>query len=132
MGLKEHERIHEHDRPFSCSNGDKTLIPADVDKVDMVLLKQFKKQKNLCNNMIKKDIRKALGKNVSNKSSITEIWKAIVDILKPERMACNSWKIEVDGEYIEAPEELVEAEWPKFSRTIDMDNQHFNFKRSVS
>ena len=98
----------------------------------MVLLKQFKKQKNLCNNMIKKDIRKALGKNVSNKSSITEIWKAIVDILKPERMACNSWKIEVDGEYIEAPEELVEAEWPKFSRTIDMDNQHFNFKRSVS
>ena len=75
----------------------------------MTLLKQFKKQKNFCNNLIKKDIRKALGRNVNSKSSVTEVWKAIIDILKPEKMACNSWKIDVDGEYIEAPEELAEA-----------------------
>ena len=82
--FKEHERTH---------TGENLLIPSDIDKVDMPLLRKFKKQKNFCNNLIKRDIRKALGRNVNNKSSLTEIWKAIVDILKPERMACNNWKI---------------------------------------
>ena len=43
---------------MNFSGGDKTLIPSDVDKVDMALLKKLKKQKNLCNNLIKKDIKK--------------------------------------------------------------------------
>ena len=41
---------------MNFSGGDKTLIPSDVDKVDMALLKKLKKQKNLCNNLIKKNI----------------------------------------------------------------------------
>ena len=86
----------------------------------MTLLKQFKKQKNFCNNLIKKDIRKTLGRNVNSKSSVTEVWKAIIDILKPEKMACNSWKMDVDGEYIEAPEELAEAFFNFFKEKVEI------------
>ena len=95
--LKEHEKIHSDETPFSCSvcdkkfseitsleihektHSDNRLVPSDIEKVDMTLLRQFKKQKNYCNNLIKRDIRKALGRNIKSTSSVTEIWKAIVD-----------------------------------------------------
>ena len=78
--------------------------------------KLFKKQKNHTNNLIREDIKKAMGRNIDSNSTPTEIWKAINDILKPERMACNHWKIKVNDEYIEEPDILAD-EFNKFFKT---------------
>ena len=76
-------------------------------------LKLYKKQKNYVNNLVKQDIRKAFGRNINSNSTPAEIWRAIADVLKPERMACSHWKIKIDGEYVEAPDILAE-EFNKF------------------
>ena len=78
--------------------------------------KLFKKQKNHTNNLIREDIKKAMGRNIDSNSTPTEIWKAINDILKPERMACNHWKIKVNDRYIEEPD-ILANEFNKFFKT---------------
>ena len=73
--------------------------------VDFELQKQLKKQCNYCNKLTKKAVRSKVGKNVTNKSSIKEVWNCINDILKPKSMNSENMKIETDGYLIEEPQE---------------------------
>ena len=59
--------------------------------------------------MIKKAVREETGKNVTESSSTKEVWKAVGDILKLERLSKNTLEIEHDNRIIDDPAELAEA-----------------------
>ena len=46
-------------------------------KVDKELERKFKKHRNYCNKMIRKAVREKTGKNITNLSSVREIWDSI-------------------------------------------------------
>ena len=64
---------------------------------------KFKKHRNYTNNLIKKAVRENTGKNITSASNVKDIWNSINDILKPEKVAKNSIKIETNGKLIEDP-----------------------------
>jgi hypothetical protein len=57
--------------------------------------------------MIKKAVRVNNGQNVSSVSTVKEIWNNINDILKPEKSARSSLKIETENKIIADPLELA-------------------------
>ena len=77
-------------------------------KVDKELERKFKKHRNYSNKMIKRAVRENAGKNISNDSSVKEIWSSINDILRPEMINKKSLKIEIESQVIEDPHELAE------------------------
>ena len=80
--LNQHEAEHQSDKPFSCKKCGKNFVKNEVlGREFMKQLKLYKKHKNFVNNLIKKDIRKALGRNIDSNSSPAEIWRAIADVL---------------------------------------------------
>ena len=58
--------------------------------------------------MIKKEVRANIGKNITNMSSVNEVWNCINDILKPENSSKSNLKIETENQLIEDPHELAE------------------------
>ena len=76
-------------------------------KLDLNLVKEFKKQKNYCNKLIKRAVREKNGQNITNESSVNEVWNSINYILKPEKSAKSSLKIETENQVIEEPLELA-------------------------
>ena len=60
---------------------------------DAVLEREFKKHRNYTNNLIKKAVREKAGKNISNESTVKQVWEGINDIIKPERNTKNFLKI---------------------------------------
>ena len=60
------------------------------------LQKEFKKQNNYCNKLIKKAVRKNRGQNITSVSNAKEIWNSINDILQPERLSNINIKIETE------------------------------------
>ena len=84
---------------ISVKNGEK----------DLDLLKELKKHSNFTNKMIKKAVRVNNGQNVSSVSTVKEIWNNINDILKPEKSARSSLKIETENKIIADPLELAET-----------------------
>ena len=79
------------------------------DEVDFELLKELKKHNNFCNKIIKKAVREKNGHNITEKSSLNQVWNTVNDILKPERSARSSVKIETENKVIENPLELAET-----------------------
>ena len=76
---------------------------------DLDLLKELKKHSNFTNKMIKKAVRVNNGQNVSSVSTVKEIWNNINDILKPEKSARSSLKIETENKIIADRLELAET-----------------------
>ena len=76
---------------------------------DLKLEEQFKKHRNYCNKMIKNAVRENAGKNITSASNVKDIWNSIGDILKPERLAKPSIKIQSGDELIEDPLQLAET-----------------------
>ena len=77
-------------------------------KIDTEMEKQYKKMNNYCNKMIKKSVKEITGENISDASSVKEIWKSINIILKPENSNKKVLKIETNDRTIEDPLELAE------------------------
>ena len=78
-------------------------------EVDHELIKELKKHNNYCNKLIKKAVREMNGQNITSVSSVKEVWNSLNDILKPDRVARNSLKIETENKSIEDPLELAES-----------------------
>merc|ERR1712086_178695 len=77
-------------------------------KSDATFERKFKKQRNYTNNLIKKAVREKAGRNISNESTMKQIWDGINDIIKPERNAKNFIKIETEEGIIEDPLQVAE------------------------
>ena len=80
---------------------------------DATLERTFKKQRNYTNSLIKKAVREKAGRNITNESTMKEVWKGINDIIKPERNTKNFLKIETEEGTLEDPLQLAE-EFVKF------------------
>ena len=76
--------------------------------VDRNFEKDFKKYNNFCNNLVKKSVKQACGKNITKESSVNDVWKAVRYVLKPESTARNQLKINVENKVIEDPQVLAE------------------------
>ena len=70
---------------------------------DLKLVKQYKKHRNYCNNLMKKAVREITGKNITSASNVKDIWNSISDILRPERLDKPSIKIQIGDQSIEDP-----------------------------
>ena len=79
-----------------------------IGQIDVELEKKFKKHRNYCNKLIKRAVREKAGTNISNVSNVKQVWKSINDILKPENIAKNSIKIQLNNDIIEDPQQLAE------------------------
>ena len=82
---------------------------------DLKLEKQYKKQRNYCTKVIKNAVREITGKSITSASSGKEIWNSINDILRPERLAKTSIKIQTENQVIEDPQQIADA-FSVFSR----------------
>ena len=78
------------------------------EKTDATLEIIFKKQRNYTNSLIKKAVREKVGKNITNESTMKQIWEGINDIIKPERSSRNFLKIETEEGIIEDPLQVAE------------------------
>ena len=76
---------------------------------DLKLEKQYKKQRNYCTKVIKNAVREITGKSITSASSGKEIWNSINDILRPERLAKTSIKIQTENQVIEDPQQISDA-----------------------
>jgi hypothetical protein len=72
-------------------------------KTDATLEMIYKKQRHYTNSLVKKAVREKAGKNITNESSMKQIWEGINDIIKPERNTKNFLKIETEDGIIEDP-----------------------------
>ena len=86
----EHEKVHTDDKPFRCYKCEEKFVEA--------LNIQYRKQSNYCKPILKKAVREARGKNVTENSSTMEIYRAVRDIMRPESLSKNSLEIEVEKE----------------------------------
>lgn len=77
--MKEHEKVHTNEKPFSCHKCDKKFV-AELDS-------QHRKQSNHCKPLLKKAVREARGRNVSESSTMMDIYRAVKDIMRPESLA---------------------------------------------
>ena len=64
-------------------------------KVDPALFSEYKNLRNHCSNMIRSQIKKALGWHINENSSMNEIWKAISYILNQK---CTDTAMKVKGD----------------------------------
>ena len=86
----------------------KHLNNVENGKSDATLERIFKKQRNFTNSLIKKAVREKAGRNISNESTMKQVWDGINDIIKPERNAKNFLKIENEEGIIEDPLQVAE------------------------
>ena len=63
---------------------------------DSELEAKFKKQRNYCNKLIKQVVREKEGKNITNVSTVKEVWNSIQSILKPESLNRTTIKIQTE------------------------------------
>ena len=71
--------------------------------------KKLKKHKNYCNKMIKKVVQENTGKNITESSTVKEVWRNINDIIKSETLNKHMIKIHTEKKVIEDPLELAET-----------------------
>ena len=76
---------------------------------DLKLEEQYKKHRNYCTKLIKNTVREIAGKNITSASNGKDIWNSINDILKPERLAKHSIKIQTENQLIEDPLRIAET-----------------------
>ena len=76
---------------------------------DLKLVKQYKKHRNYCNNLMKKAVREITGKNITSASNVKDIWNSISDILRPERLDKPSIKIQNGVQLIEDPQQVADT-----------------------
>ena len=76
---------------------------------DVKLVEQYKKQRNYCNKLKKIAVREITGKNITSTSNVKDIWRSIGDILKPERLAKPSIKIQIGDQLIEDPRQVADT-----------------------
>ena len=76
---------------------------------DTKLEEQYKKQRNYCSKVIKNAVRENTGKSITSASSGKDIWNSINDILRPERLAKTSIKIQTENQLIEDPQQIADA-----------------------
>ena len=86
----------------------KHLNNVENGKSDATLERIFKKQRNFTNSLIKKAVREKAGRNISNESTMKQVWDGINDIIRPERNAKNFLKIETENGIIEDPLQVAE------------------------
>ena len=90
-----------------------------IGKADLDLEREFKKQKNYCNKLIKKAVREKNCQNVTSDSTTKQIWNSVNDILKPEGISRNHLKIQTDDKLIDSPSELAEIFNDFFKNKVD-------------
>ena len=76
---------------------------------DLKLVKQYKKHRNYCNNLVKNAVREITGKNITSASTVKDIWNSISDILRPKRLAKPSIKIQNGVHLIEDPQQVADT-----------------------
>ena len=93
---------------------------------DATLERTFKKQRNYTNSLIKKAVREKAGRNISNESTMKQIWDSINDIIKPERNAKNFLKIETKEGTFEDPLQVAEEFVTFFKEKIEKLEANIN------
>ena len=83
------------------------------EEIDQKLLCQWKKQRNLCNRLIKDSLKEKFNEGITESTDMNSIWKKVKLVLKPEREASNDIKIQSDIGLIEEPVQIAE-EFNKF------------------
>ena len=86
---------------------------------DEILEREFKKHRNYTNNLIKKAVREKAGRNISNESTVKQVWEGINDIIKPERNTKNFLKIETIEGTVEDPLQVAEEFVTFFKEKIE-------------
>ena len=76
---------------------------------DLKLEEQYKKQRNYCTKVIKNAVREITGRSITSASSGKEIWNSINDILRPERLANTSIKIQTENQLIEDSQQVADG-----------------------
>ena len=71
-------------------------------------VKQYKKLRNHCNNLIKAEAKRNNGGGITLESTTPEIWKELKIVIKPNRFSQNPLKIEENGIVTEDPLEVAE------------------------
>ena len=93
---------------------------------DTTLERTFKKQRNFTNSLIKKAVREKAGRNISNESTMKQIWDSINDIIRPERNAKNFLKIETKEGTYEDPLQVAEEFVTFFKEKIEKLEANIN------
>ena len=97
----------------------KEISQAEEGHVSKEMVMEYKKHKNFCNRLVKKVILENEGINITEKSSLNQIWKVIGDVLRPERLATNQLKVMVNDTVSEDPKVISEAFVKFFKKKVD-------------
>ena len=76
--------------------------------LDQKFEREYKKMNNYVNRRTKIAVRIATGQYITARSTITQVWKALKEILKPELLARNKLRMMVNGKLVEDPKTLAE------------------------
>ena len=87
--------------------------------LDNKVISQYRKQRNLCNRMVKKDFEEQCSVRISEESSMGEIWRSVGHILKPERASRGEIKIDNGKKLLAEPGEIAEELNQFFKSKID-------------
>ena len=104
----------------------KHLNNMKIGKPDATFERIFKKHRNYTNNLIKKAVREKAGRNITNESTMKQVWDGINDIIKPERNAKNFIKIETEEGIIEDPLQVAEKFNTFFKEKIEKLEANIN------
>ena len=87
--------------------------------VDRDFEMKFKKYNNYCNNLVKKAVRQISGKNITENSTVEEVWKSLGHVMRPETMAKKSMKIKEGNDIIEDPQTLTQISNKFFKKKVE-------------
>ena len=88
-------------------------------QIDFELENRYKKHRNYCHSLIKKAVREKAGGNITSEPNVTQVWRNVNDILKPDNLVRQSIKIEEANELIEDPKCLAEKLNVFFKEKVD-------------
>lgn len=76
--------------------------------LDQKFEREYKKLNNHVNRRTKIAVRIATGQYITARSTVTQVWKALNEILRSELLAKNKLRMTVNGELVEDPKTLAE------------------------
>ena len=103
----------------------------EAGQIDKNLIKSHNKHKNHCTKLIKRTIMEKRGISIKPSSSLSEIYKAANDVLRPEQQAANQLKIVKDGIVIYDPKILSDVFGTFFVDKVDDIVEDINSKKRI-
>ena len=84
------------------------------EEIDQKLICQWKKQRNLCNRLIKDSLNDKFNEGITESTDMNVIWKKVKLVLKPERAASNDIKIQGENDVLLEKPAIITEEFNKF------------------